>query len=157
MTGRARVGETCFVAASRAPGLRFRPPALWSGIAVLIGIAGAGGCSSSQSCHVLADTLDCKPTFDEQAALGRDFQPPRCATGGPCGAHMVWMTPSPDYFNVICVYDSSGRRLLSATTCSDVPLACGDFCMMGGQSIDPGKECDLSTLPQICTSPDAGM
>jgi hypothetical protein len=85
------------------------------------------------------------------------FQPPHCATAGPCGPHLAFRTPQPGLGGVVCVYDDSGQHLLSATSCSDVPLACGDFCMTGGQSIDPSKECDLSTLPPICANPDAGM
>jgi len=145
------------VAASRARSLGFRSKVLWRALVALVGIAGAVGCSSTaERCRAPLDQLGCKPTFDEQVAFTKAFQAPHCPTGGPCGAHVVFLTP-PSTGGVICVYDDSGQQLLSATSCSDIPLACGDFCMTGGQSIDPSKECDLSTLPPTCANPDAGM
>ena len=117
------------------------------------------GCSSNatERCHAPLEQIGCKPTIDQQVAWGMAFQAPHCPTSGACGAHLVWRSPQPGLGGLVCVYDNSGQQLLSGTSCSDVPLACGDFCMTGGQSIDPSKECDLSTLPPTCANPDAGM
>jgi hypothetical protein len=147
------------VAASSARGVPFGPAFLWRALAVFVGIAGAVGCSSNatERCHVPLEQIGCKPTLDQQVAWGLAFRAPQCPTSGPCGAHLVWRSPQPSLGGLVCVYDNSGQQLLSGTSCSDVPLACGDFCMTGGQSIDPSTECDLSTLPPTCMDADAGM
>jgi hypothetical protein len=125
-------------------------------LAVLLGIGGVLGCSSSKSCDVPLDQSGCKPTFDQQVAWGLSISSSDCPLGGPCGAHLVWRTPPSSSGAGICIYDDSGQQLLSAKSCADVPLACGDFCGTAGPSIDIDKDCDTRALPPTCASGDGG-
>jgi hypothetical protein len=97
-------------------------------------------------------------TFDEQVQSGLSMSPSNCALAGSCGAHLVWRT-APNLGSLTCVYDQSGQKLLSAASCTDVPLSCGDnsFCMTGGQSLNVDNDCDVSALPRTCPSGDGGQ
>jgi len=77
-----------------------------------------------------------------------------CAFAGPCGAYQVWQLTHA-YFDLTCIYDSSGQDLVSATACSDTQDYCDStsFCQTGGQDVDVAKTCQVSALPQTCFSP----
>lgn len=130
----------------------------WRALAVLLGIGGVVGCSSSNgNCHMPLDQSSCKPTFDQQVAWGLSILPSDCPLAGPCGAHLVWRTAPATDGATLCIYDDSGQQLLSAKSCSDVPLVCGDFCTTAGQSLDVEQECNTSALPRTCASGDGGV
>ena len=133
--------ETPLVAASRFVG------------AVVFAIATGSGCSSND-CRVPVDQLGCAATFAAQVQQ-RSSDPSACPVAGPCGAHLVWRF-APGTGSDTCDYDGSGQQLLSAETCTDVPLSCGSLCRTGGQSLDVDHDCDVSALPPACSNADGG-
>ena len=148
--------ETFVMVARSREGRRVRlTHQLLGALTVLVGIGGMPGCSND-NCRVPVDQVGCKATFDEHVQYGLSIGPSACAFAGPCGVHLVWQS-TPNLGSLTCIYNESGQHLMSATSCSDVTLACGANCIRGGQSINVQNECNVSALPRTCASGDAGQ
>ena len=101
----------------------------------------------------------CAATLDLQikvGALGKRI-PGFCDGAGPCGPYRVWQS-APNLGSLTCVYDSSGQRLISSTSCTDFNAYCDgkDNCFSGGLGINVFTVCDVAKLPTVCPPTDAG-
>jgi len=125
---------------------------------VALVLAVNAGCTKD-TCSVPLAQVGCAATLEQQTRLapfgGRG--PTGCANAGPCGAYRIWQS-APNLSSVTCVYDSTGERLLSATTCTDVDAFCNDTsnCASGGLEINVSATCDVAKLPMACPTTDAG-
>jgi hypothetical protein len=126
-------------------------------VAALVAIAGGAALACSHDCVLPLASSGCAATFDGQVQASMSaFSNFDCPRSGACGTYQVWMTPA-GTGTLVCVYDASGQRLVSATTCTDVNSYCDgtQYCLSGGAAVDLGKSCDVFSLPeQACATRD---
>jgi hypothetical protein len=126
-------------------------------VAALVAIAGGAALACSHDCVLPLASSGCAATLDGQVqASTSGMFAYGCPRSGACGSYQVWMS-SPGTGSLVCIYDSGGQRLVSATTCTDYTYYCDgtQACLSGGAAVDLGKSCDVFSLPeQACATRD---